>query len=57
MIGPIANPGLACIEAAMAPTKTDYLFYVRNDKKNDGSHVFTRTYEEHQAAIRTYQNP
>lgn len=45
--GPIANPGFACLIAAMSPTPSDYLFYVRDDKKNDGSHVFSRTYSEH----------
>ncbi|MHB2021195.1 MAG: endolytic transglycosylase MltG [Candidatus Xenobia bacterium] len=53
--GPICNPGLSCLEAAMAPMKTDDLYYVRNDVKNDGSHVFARTYEEHEDNIRKYQ--
>ncbi|NPV45965.1 MAG: endolytic transglycosylase MltG [Armatimonadetes bacterium] len=47
--GPICNPGLACLRAALRPAKTDKLFYVA---RADGSHVFTRTYEEHQQAIR-----
>jgi UPF0755 protein len=47
--GPICNPGLACLEAALRPAKADYLFYVA---RPDGSHVFTKTYEEHLAAIR-----
>ncbi len=47
--GPIANPGLACIEAALRPAKTDYLFYVA---ASDGSHLFATTYEEHRANIR-----
>jgi UPF0755 protein len=47
--GPICNPGLACLKAALFPAKTDKLFYVA---RPDGSHVFTRTYEEHQRAIR-----
>jgi UPF0755 protein len=45
--GPISNPGLPCILAAMNPTPSSYLFYVRDDKKNDGSHVFSKTYAEH----------
>jgi UPF0755 protein len=53
--GPIANPGIKSIKAVLAPENNDYLFYVRNDVKNDGSHVFTRTYQEHQDAIRQYQ--
>lgn len=42
--GPIANPGLAAIEAAIEPATTDYLFFVAN---SDGSHLFGRTYQEH----------
>lgn len=47
--GPIANPGLAAIQAALAPAGTDYLYYVA---RADGSHVFSRTYQEHLAAVR-----
>jgi UPF0755 protein len=47
--GPICNPGLECLMAALRPAKTDKLFYVA---KPDGTHVFTRTYEEHLQAIR-----
>jgi UPF0755 protein len=45
--GPIDNPGVASIRAALRPEKTDFLYYVA---KPDGSHVFSRTLEEHQAA-------
>jgi UPF0755 protein len=47
--GPIANPGLASIRAALNPAEVDYLFYVA---QADGYHRFTRTYEEHLQAIR-----
>lgn len=50
--GPIANPGLAAIEAALRPTPTGYLYYVA---KPDGSHAFSRTLAEHLAAVRRYQ--
>ena len=53
--GPIANPGLASLKAAMVPTPSKYFFYVRNDIKNDGSHVFGKTYEEHMANCSRYQ--
>lgn len=46
--GPIANPGLASIEAALAPDKTPYLYYVA---RRDGSHLFGRTMDEHRANI------
>jgi UPF0755 protein len=47
--GPICSPGLSSIEAALRPAKADYLYYVA---KRDGSHIFTRTLAEHQAATR-----
>lgn len=46
--GPIANPGLASIQAVLYPASTDYLYFVAN---KDGSHIFSRTYDEHLAAI------
>ena len=45
--GPICNPGLESIKAVLDPAGVDYLYYVA---KQDGSHVFSRTHEEHQAA-------
>jgi len=47
--GPIANPGIASVRAALAPEQTDYLFYVA---QTDGYHRFSRTYAEHLQAIR-----
>jgi UPF0755 protein len=45
---PICNPGLESIRAALQPAKTDYLYYVA---RPDGSHIFTRTGAEHEAAV------
>jgi UPF0755 protein len=45
--GPIANPGLASIRAALHPARVDYLYYVA---RPDGSHIFSRTLEEHNSA-------
>jgi UPF0755 protein len=42
--GPIASPGAKSIEAALYPDKVDYLYFVAN---KDGSHIFTKTYQEH----------
>ena len=42
--GPIASPGAKSIEAALYPEKVDYLYFVAN---KDGSHVFSKTYQEH----------
>lgn len=49
-VGPISNPGTAALEAAVNPEQSDYLFYRVDKRKTDGSHVFSRTYDEHQAA-------
>ena len=46
--GPIANAGRACVEAALRPAQADYLYYVA---RPDGSHIFTRTLQEHRLAI------
>lgn len=49
--GPISNPGRAALEAAFDPVDNDYLFFVL---KPDGSHHFSRTYQEHLNAKRRY---
>ncbi|MBI4531947.1 MAG: endolytic transglycosylase MltG [Candidatus Latescibacteria bacterium] len=47
--GPIANPGRASILAALYPLpNTDYLYFVA---KGDGTHIFSRSQEEHIAAV------
>lgn len=43
-VGPIANPGLASIRAALYPDATEYYFYALD---KDGTHHFSRTSEEH----------
>ena len=45
-VGPICNPGISSIEAAINPEKHDYLYY-RTTEKGDGSHRFSVTYDEH----------
>ena len=50
--GPIANPGLASINAVIRPARTNYLFFVA---KNDGTHVFAETLEEHLRNVEQYQ--
>lgn len=42
--GPIANPGIESIRAALRPADTDYLYYVLDADGN--SHTFTNDYEE-----------
>ena len=50
--GPIASPGAGALRAVVAPARTGYLFFV---SKNDGTHVFARTYEEHERNVDRYQ--
>lgn len=51
--GPIASPGLKSIEAALYPNDTDYLYFVA---KNDGTHIFTKTFKEHIEAQNKLKN-
>jgi UPF0755 protein len=49
---PIAMPGLASIQAALRPAKTDYLYFVA---RGDGTSEFSRTLEAHNRAVAKYQ--
>ncbi len=49
---PISNPGKESIYAAFHPVPVDYLYFVA---KGDGTHKFSRTYEEHLKAIYKYR--
>lgn len=44
----IASPGLASLQATLAPEETPYLYFVA---RYDGTHFFSRTLAEHEAAI------
>jgi UPF0755 protein len=50
--GPIANPGRASLEAAVKPASVPYLYYV---SRNDGSHAFATTLDEHNRNVQQYQ--
>jgi UPF0755 protein len=50
--GPIAAPGRAALEAALAPAEVRYLFFV---SRNDGSHAFSETLQEHNENVRKFQ--
>ncbi len=50
--GPIANPGLGALRAAIAPEKTRYLFYLTG---RDGLMHYAATFAEHQANRQAYQ--
>lgn len=45
-VGPICNPGIACINAVLYPQEHNYLYYHVGDEEA-GTHIFTEDYEEH----------
>jgi UPF0755 protein len=50
--GPIASPGRASLRAAAEPAAVPYLYFV---SKNDGSHAFAETLEQHNRNVQQYQ--
>ena len=50
--GPIANPGIASLQAAMHPAHTDFLYFVSD---NNGHHRFARDSEEHARNVAAYR--
>ena len=51
-LGPISNPGKEAMLAICRPKVGDFLYFV---SKNDGTHYFSKTYAEHNKAVRRYQ--
>ncbi|MBX2996242.1 MAG: endolytic transglycosylase MltG [Bdellovibrionaceae bacterium] len=50
--GPIANPGAEALRAALNPQASEFLFFV---SQNDGTHIFSKEYKDHQAAVNRFQ--
>jgi len=50
--GPIANPGIASLEAAMHPAQTEFLYFVSD---NNGHHRFARDSGEHARNVAAYR--
>jgi UPF0755 protein len=51
--GPIANPGEASLQAALAPSTTDDLYFVAN---TEGGHFFSKSLEEHNQNVARYRH-
>ncbi len=51
--GPINNPDISCIRAALFPATHNYLFFVAT---GNGGHTFTENYSDHQKAVQDYRN-
>ena len=49
--GPIGNPGIDALQAARTPASTPYLYFVA---RQDGTHQFSRTLDEHNRAVSRY---
>jgi UPF0755 protein len=49
--GPIASPGRRSLEAALHPAQTDYLYFVVDASRTDGSHTFSATLADHERAV------
>jgi UPF0755 protein len=51
--GPICSPGMTALKSAVAPAKTEYLYFVADAS---GGHAFSRTFEEHLQAIAAFRH-
>jgi UPF0755 protein len=54
--GPVANPGLRSLRAAMEPAKTDYLYFVAAGANPQGRSLFSSTVEEHAHDVAGYRH-
>ncbi len=53
--GPICNPGMASLKAAMSPAQTDYLYFVAASANPSGKSRFSATLEEHAHDVQQYR--
>jgi UPF0755 protein len=53
--GPVANPGMRSLRAAMEPAKTDYLYFVAAGADPQGGSRFSSTIEEHAHNVASYR--
>lgn len=50
--GPIGNPGVEALKAALNPAETEFIFFVAN---GTGGHTFTKTLKEHNRAVQKWR--
>lgn len=53
--GPICNPGMASLKAAMHPARTEYLYFVAATANSSGKSRFSATLEEHTRNVEQYR--
>lgn len=54
--GPIASPSLSSLQAALNPSQTDYLYYVREPARNDGAHNFYNNAADFERGVQALRN-
>ncbi|HAF14702.1 MAG TPA: endolytic transglycosylase MltG [Blastocatellia bacterium] len=54
--GPIASPGKSSLEAALNPAETDYLYYVREPSRDDGTHNFYNNENDFGQGVKALRN-
>jgi UPF0755 protein len=55
-LGPIANPGIKSLRAAMEPAQTDYLYFVAAGANAQGRSMFSSTLDEHNRNVADYRH-
>lgn len=53
--GPVANPGMKSLRAAMEPARTDYLYFVAASGNAQGKSLFSSTLEEHNRNVASFR--
>lgn len=53
--GPVANPGIRSLRAAMSPASTDYLYFVAAGSDAQGASLFSRSLAEHNRNVSGYR--
>jgi len=54
--GPVANPGLPSLRAAMKPAQSNYLYFVAAGQNPQGKSMFATSLEEHDRNVAGYRH-